>query len=131
MLGRNSYALAELEAAKSEVARQLAAFDSLPGDDPVFEATFFNSMVVALDRRFVHRVRTVTGKNTNPLSELEAITESLLDHKGMFTPGSVVKWVPEQSITGLAPGDRIALTRDQFDRLSTATFAVLESKFLT
>ena len=40
--------------------------------------------VVSLDRRYVHRIRSVTGKDGNPLNELELVTESLMNNGGRF-----------------------------------------------
>ncbi|MDT7743427.1 MAG: hypothetical protein QOE59_2505 [Actinomycetota bacterium] len=36
--------------------------------------------LLAPDRRFVHRVRPVAGKDANPLNEVELLVESVLDH---------------------------------------------------
>ena len=116
MLGRNSYSPGEFDAAAKAIAEALDA-----GEGPIY----FNNLVLALDRRFVHRVRAVAGKTTNPLNELELIAESLMSSGGVFTTNTVIKWTPEQSVLGLRPGDTIALTRDDFERLSTAVLGQL------
>jgi hypothetical protein len=41
-----------------------------------FDAQLFANLILALDRPFVHRLRTGTGKDGNPLNEVELLTES-------------------------------------------------------
>jgi hypothetical protein len=134
MLGRNSYEPAELDHAKAAIAKEVAAYKKLANAAAVpaleaFEPLFFNSLVMTLDRFFVHRVRPVTGKDCNPLNEVERITESLL--AGSVLEGvKVIKWIPDQTVLGLEIGDPIALTAAQFDKLAKAFFAELEARFL-
>jgi hypothetical protein len=113
------------------------------GDDPAetpddkvssaleaLETPLFTNMTLALDRYFVHRLRTVTGKDGNPLNEVEMLADSLMNNNGVLRASTVIKLIPEKSVVGLRIGDRIQLTADQFERLSTAFFAELERKFL-
>jgi hypothetical protein len=93
------------------------------------EPVFFNAAVLALDRRFVHRVRMVTGKDGTPLNELELIADSLMNNGAVLRDNSVIKYVPENSVLELKVGDRIALTADQFERLAAAVFAELAEKY--
>jgi hypothetical protein len=142
MLGRKNYTQEERDSAKSAVARQLAAHKKLVStiagnatdkkpqsalED--FEPLFFNNMILALDRYFVHRVRMVTGKDGNPLNEVELICDSLMNNAGVLATNNVIKYVPEQSVVKLNAGDRIRLTAEQFERLSAAFFEELERKF--
>lgn len=87
-------------------------------------------MALVLDRLYVHRVRMVTGKDGNPLNEVELLYESLMNNDGILRGSSAIKYVPEDSVLGLKVGDLIRLTSGQFERLSTAFFAELERKFL-
>ena len=119
MLGRNAYEPHELAHARAVVKKQLADWRSA-GAGGDLEATYFNGMVLALDRPFVHRIRKMTGKDTNPLSEVELVVDSLIDNGGRFDVGTVVKYQPEKSVLGLAPGDQIRLTADDYERLATA-----------
>ncbi|MEA2371524.1 MAG: hypothetical protein QOH12_1918 [Solirubrobacteraceae bacterium] len=142
MLGRKTYTQEELDHATAAVDLQLAAHRRLTGavadakgrdaDSALedFDSLFFNNMTLVLDRHFVHRLRAVTGKDGNPLNEVELICESLLNHDGIFRGNKVIKYVPEESVVGLRPGDPIRLTADEFDRLSAAFFADLERKFV-
>jgi hypothetical protein len=65
-----------------------------------------------LDRYFVHRPRTVSGKDTNPLNEVELICESLMSNGGVLRDGNVVKYVPEESVLKLGVGDEIRLNAE-------------------
>jgi hypothetical protein len=143
MLGRKDYTREEFEHGKAVVDNQLAAYRQLSAaldndatGDKVrsaredFEAPFFNNLSLALDRLYVHRLRGVTGKDGNPLNELELIVESLMNNDGVFRGNNVIKYVPEQSVVKLAPGDRIRLTADDFERLSAAFFQDLERKYV-
>ena len=94
-----------------------------------FEPALLNSLVLDLDRRFVHRVRMVTGTDGNPLNEVELLVESLMNNDGVLRGNTVVKYVPEESVTQLKPGDRVVLTRAQFERLAKAFLAEIEARF--
>jgi hypothetical protein len=143
MLGRKSYTPEELDHAKTAVNQQIAAYKKLAKavdgatSDPkvasaleAFEALFFNNMTLVIDRYFVHRLRTVTGKDGNPLNEVELISDSLMNNDGVLRANNVVKLIPDQSVVKLNIGDPIRLTAAQFERLSKAFFAEIESKFL-
>jgi len=143
MLGRKNYTQEELDNAKAAVNKQIAAYkqlvkviDGAPSDPKVasaletFEPLFFNNMIMVLDRYFVHRLRMVTGKDGNPLNEVELLTESLMNNDGVLSGNKVVKLVPEQSVTELNIGDRISLSGAQFERLAEAFFTEIERRFL-
>ncbi|HEY8787617.1 MAG TPA: hypothetical protein VIM10_00570 [Actinopolymorphaceae bacterium] len=143
MLGRKSFTRDEVDHAKASIDEQVAAYRPLvkavaakPGDTKVnaaldtFETLFFNNLTVALDRYFVHRLRMVTGKDGNPLNEVELLCDSLMNNDGILRGSNVVKLIPEQSGVKLHVGDPIRLTEDDFDRLSSAFFVELERKFL-
>jgi hypothetical protein len=142
MLGRKNYTREELDHAKSAIAAQLAAYDTLTvaasaASDPKlataleeFEPLFFNNLVLVLDRYFVHRLRVVTGKDSNPLNEVELLTDSLLNNGGVLRGNNVIKLVPEQTVVKLQVGDRIGLTAAQFEELSKAFLDEIEAKFL-
>jgi hypothetical protein len=140
MLGRNSYTKEEVDHAKGVIRAQLAAYKKVreagAADKKVdaafgaFDPLFFNNLTLALDRPFVHRVRGVSGKDGNPLNEVEMICDSLMNSDGVFTANTVLKLVPESSVLGLQFGDAIELTAPAFERLSAAFYAELESRFL-
>jgi hypothetical protein len=71
MLGRKDYTQEELDHTVAAIDQQIAAYselrDAIDGAAPdprvasaleAFEPPFFDNMTLALDRRFVHRVRS-------------------------------------------------------------------------
>lgn len=135
MLGRKDFTRDEIDRAKAVIDQQLATYRALAaatsGDAALaaFDPHFFDNLVLTLDRFFVHRVRVVSGKDANPLNEVELLVESLLAGDTLRT-NKVIKWVPENTVLGLADGDPIALTEAQFTALAAAFFTELESRFL-
>jgi hypothetical protein len=143
MLGRKDYTPEELDAATTAVGETLAAYrtlvDAIAGatDDPAvtaalgaFEPHLFNELALALDRRFVHRLRVTTGKDGTPLNELELMTESLMNNDGVLRGNKVIKLVPAETVLQIEPGERIALGAAQFERLSDAVLAEIRAKFV-
>jgi hypothetical protein len=143
MLGRKTYTQEELDHARGAVDRQLAAYRTLveaidgAAQDPkvrsaldAFEPLFLNNLTLALDRYFVHRIRVVTGKDGNPLNEVELISDSLMNNDGVLRGNNVIKLVPDQSVVKLEIGDPIRLSAAQFERLSTAFLAEIEARFV-
>jgi hypothetical protein len=143
MLGRKNYTQEELDQARSAVDQLLAAYrtlveaiDGATQDTKVrsaldaFEPLFLNNLTLALDRYFVHRIRVVTGKDGNPLNEVELISDSLMNNDGVLRGNNVIKLVPDQSVVKLEIGDRIRLSAAQFERLSTAFLAEIEARFV-
>jgi hypothetical protein len=142
MLGRKSYTHEELDQATTAIDRLQAAYarlaDAVSATSDAearaaleaFEPLFFNHMALALDRYFVHRIRPVAGKDGNPLNEVELVSESLVTGGGTFRGSKVIKLKPAESVLGLNEGDPISLGQAQFERLSRAFLAELETKFV-
>jgi hypothetical protein len=132
MLGRKEYTREELDAAQAAVGERLAAWRQLDGSEALdaFEPLIFNSLVLALDRPFVHRLRSVTGKDGTPLNEVELLVDSLLNNGGVLRMNTVIRYVPERSVLGLEEGDEIRLDAASFERLADAFFAELEAKYV-
>jgi hypothetical protein len=141
MLGRKDYTQEEFDHAKAAVKQQLAAYKRLvkaiDTSDPKvasalekFEPLLFNNMTLVLDRYFVHRLRVVTGKDGNPLNEVELLADSLMNNGGVLRGNNVIKLVGDESVLKLEIGDRISLSAGDFERLSAAFLADLEAKFV-
>ena len=131
MRGRQDFTQDEIDNGRAAVQRQLTACDALaaPARAALQDAGLFNDLLLALDRRYVHRLRSVTGKAGTPLNELEILVESLLNHDGVVTAINAIKYAPEQSVIGLKPGDTVRLTRDDFARLAAGVFDELQAKY--
>jgi hypothetical protein len=86
--------------------------------------------VIVLEGCFVHRLRGVEGKDGNPLNEVRVLATSILEHDGVLTVEKSIKWKPEASVLGLAPGDKVALTEADFTKLAKAYFAEIDAKFV-
>jgi hypothetical protein len=140
MLGRKNYTQEEIVTGKVAIEQQLAAYDAVEGAltkngrgaREAFAERFFNNMLLVLDRYYVHRLAgpNYEGKDGNPLNEVRIICDSLITNGGKMRADKQIKLPPEKSLTGLAVGDEIALTREQFERLSQGFFAELERRFL-
>jgi hypothetical protein len=129
MLGRKTFTRDEIDAGRTAATAQLAALTAQTSITPEAEAELATAIVMALDRRYVHRVRGVSGKDGNPLNEVELIVEAFLDHGGAFTTNNVIKHVPERTVLQLADGDRIHLNAADVTALADAFFAELETRF--
>jgi hypothetical protein len=84
-----------------------------------------------LDGFFVHRSRTLEGKDGNPLNECRMICTSLLQNHGVLAADKTIKYGPEKSVVKLKIGDEIKLTEADFSLLFRAFLAEIESKFMS
>jgi hypothetical protein len=127
MLGVKTYEKSFIDSSRTATNARIDAFDSLknPGE---FESVYFNTMVLALDRLFVHRLRGVEGKDGNALNEVRVLTDSIVDNGGVMAAESQIKF-KQGSVLGYEPGDSIALSADDFRRLSAAFFDEIEARF--
>jgi hypothetical protein len=143
MLCRKDYTQEELDAARTASDRQLSAYRALVATiggatpDPkvrsalsAFEPLFFDNLPLALDRRLVHRLRVVAGRDGNPLNEVEPIAASLMNNDGVLGAGNVIELELEESVLELGVGDRIGLSAAEFERLSDAFLAEIEARFV-
>jgi hypothetical protein len=46
----------------------------------------------------------VSGKDGNPLNEVELLVDSLMDNGGALRTNNVIEYVPEESVLKLQPG---------------------------
>lgn len=138
MLGMRNYPPEYVDATRRRVDAQVAAYRDLAAvlggaaeqELATFAPHFFNTMVLALDAAFIHRLRVVEGKDGNPLNEARVLAASLLEHNGILTVEKSVRLKPETSVLGLRPGDTIELGETDFVNLADAFFTDLETKYV-
>ena len=135
MLGMKNYTREYIDGCRSRVDSDLVAYRNLVAADKThldsdFEPVFFNTMVLLLDHFFVHRLRTIEGKNGNPLNEVRVMCESILNHNNRMTADKSIKLSPANSVLKVKFGDEIKLTGADFLLIYKAFFAEIESKYL-
>jgi len=137
MLGVKTYDRKFVDACRQKIASDVDAIErtsvSAKHDGHSareIEARLYNNLVIVLDALFVHRLRTVEGKDGNPLNEARIVAWSLIKHDGVLTAETGIKLVPDKSVLKLKVGEPVALTCAQFKALADAFFAELERKFV-
>ena len=133
MLGRASYSVDFIMACRKRAERQLKLYDALAkkvGQDiDAFAPEFFNTMVLALDHYFMHRLRGKEGKDGNPLNEVRMLAASLLEHDGVLAKDNTIKYDPGKSIAGIGIGQKIEIDREQFEALADGFFDEIAARF--
>lgn len=134
MLGVSQYTKTYVDECRAMMRGQLSAYRDVAKSAKGaaltrLEAQLMNHLVLALDRYFVHRLRGKELKDGNPLNEVRMLCTSLLEHHGVFSADSTIKYTPDASVLRLKFGDRIAMTAPQFEKLAEAFFADIEAKF--
>ena len=128
MLAVSKYDQAHIDAVRERIAADVAAFESAaPGDG--LQPVFFNALVLALDRYFVHRLRGAEGKDGNPANEVRVLCVSLVENGGVMLADKQIKLTPDGSVLGIAPGERIAVDAAGFTRLAEGFFAEIEKRY--
>lgn len=134
MLGVKTYTRDYYQACRDRIRHDVTEYRrvaSLAGEGiGSFSTTFFHNLVIVLDAMFVHRLRTVEGKDGNPMNEVRIIVNSLLYDGGALTPEKSIKYAAAKSVLKLEPGATISLSEEQFVALADAFFEALEAKFV-
>ena len=135
MLGMRNYTQKYIAACRSKINSDLSTYKLLAASADTkaleaFETTFFNNMVVLLDHLFVHRLRTVEGKDGNPLNEVRLLSDSMMNNNNKLSTDKTIKYDPASSVLKYKAGDSIKLKESDFMLLSTAFFTEIENKFM-
>jgi hypothetical protein len=144
MLGTREYEQDYIDACRSRVETQVAMFREVAqaardhGDADVsrlegalesLEYEYFNNMLLVLEGYFVHRLRGVEGQDGNALNEVRVLARSLMENGGTVMADPQIAFDPGRTVLGLAVGDPVVLTLQQYQRISDAFFREIESKF--
>jgi hypothetical protein len=133
MLGRADYSLDFIMACRKRAEKQLKLYDALAKkagkEIEAFAPEFFNTMVLALDHYFMHRLRGKDGKDGNPLNEVRMLAASLLENDGVMAKDTTIKYDAAKSITGIAVGKKIVIDRKAFEALADGFFDEIAERF--
>ncbi|GEA83680.1 MAG: hypothetical protein NVV70_08805 [Cellulomonas sp.] len=137
MLAQGTYDADYIADCRGQVEAEIAAFDIARADSDVddtaledLEGSYFAALLLALEMRFVHRLRAKEGKDGNPLNEVRLLVESLMSNGGRMVEDSKLGLDPERSVLHTRPGEDIVLRYDDFVRLSRAFFAEIEARYV-
>jgi hypothetical protein len=106
-----------------------AADGGLGSAGAAFESVFFNNMVMALDHYFLHRARTLEGKDGNPLNEVRIVCNSITDNDGVMMADKTIRMKPAGSVLGYDVGDEIKLSEEAFRRLAAGFLAEIAARY--
>lgn len=139
MLAVTSYSEVYIQLTAAKLDEQLAAYAALAaavkGNGKAeaalaaFAPGYFNSMLLALDHHFMHRMRGAEGKDGNPLNEVRMLSDSLMEHDGVLRDNKTIKYKADKAVAGIAVGQVIALDAERFERLAKAYIAELGKRF--
>ncbi len=144
MLSVNDYSKQYIDDCRAKVDAQVTAFATLAkatkraagaNKNAVetalasFEPVYFNALVLVLDEFFLHRSRTIEGKDGNPMNEVRVLCNSMTQGDGSLVADKSIKLKPDTSVLGYAVGDPIRLSEKDFVALSDAFFRTVHDTF--
>ena len=139
MLAVTSYSEVYVQLTAAKLNEQLAAYGALAAAVKgnakaetalaAFAPGYFNSMLLALDHHFMHRMRGAEGKDGNPLNEVRVLVDSIMEHDGVLKENKTIKYKAEKAAAGVAVGQTIALDAERFETLANAYIAELGKRF--
>jgi hypothetical protein len=109
----NNYTQKYVDECRSKVKSQISAYKNLVttagsqnGTNKTilnaaiksFERFFFNNMVLVLENHFVHRSRTMEGKDGTPLNEVRILCNSMMNNNNKMCTDKTIKFNPAKSV---------------------------------
>jgi hypothetical protein len=139
VLAVTSYPEVYVQLTASRIDEQRAAYTALAaavkGNEAAeaalaaFAPGYFNSMLLALDHHFMHRMRGAEGKDGNPLNEVRMLSDSIMEHDGVLKENRTIRYKADKAVAGIAIGQGIALDAEVFERLAKAYLAEIGKRF--
>ncbi len=137
MLAQGTYDADYIADCRGQVEAEITAFDVARSDSDVddtalddLEGSYFAALLLALEMRFVHRLRAKEGKDGNALNEVRLLTRSLMENGGRLLEDPSIALDPARSVLRIRPGEDIVVRYDDFVRLSRAFFAEIEARYV-
>lgn len=139
MLATTSYPAEYLQACETRMVEQLASYEALvaatgprgDGAARVFGPLFLQHMVLAMDACFIHRCRTLEGRDGNPLNEVRMLCHAMLWRQGLLQAEEGLDYRAEDSVLGLKLGETLWVDLAGMKRLVRAFFAELRQRYPT
>jgi hypothetical protein len=139
MLAVTSYPEVYVQLTAAKVEEQLAAYAALAAAVKgnakaeaalaAFAPGYFNSMLLALDHHFMHRMRGAEGKDGNPINEVRMLVDSIMENDGVLRENKTIKYKAEKAVAGISVGETVALDAETFERLAKAYVAEIGKRF--
>ncbi|WP_456285889.1 hypothetical protein M1D46_14395 [Microbacterium sp. JZ70] len=85
-------------------------------------------ILLALDRWFVHRLRSVAGEDTNPLTEVSLVVEAIMSD-GVLREHPPIVYDRSRAVLGNAIGEHLTLTFDDVERLGGAFLQEIAARY--
>ncbi len=129
MLGVKKYLKVSINSCRKKGNANIDAFEKITSSSEIFEAVYFNNMVLVLEHMFVHCMREQEGKDGNPLNEVRMISDSILTNNNKLLADNTIKYIDSKSVLKISLEQVISLTAKDFIKLSNAYLDEMEKKF--
>ncbi len=138
MLAVSSYPKSYIDQCRSLIFAQIDAWTqltaTLTSDEQrtaasSLERQTFQTLILALDSCFVHRQRSVEGKDGNPINEVRMLCAAILSEEQTLSIDKTIKYSAETSVLGIGIGENVVVDASRFRKLADAYFSEIETRF--